>query len=407
MPQPRRRAARRTDRGARPAQAPDVGGADPGGSADGRLQLGRATPGDRIVGRAPAVRVAAPPAREAGLHGLEALAGALVRIGDEKHLERSPRQPAVRAVVEEARHGMPGDGLRELGVPARGKPRGGPVAVRKGRGRIGPRDRLVDVVEERGRLDERPVRAAAAGRAAPGEPARDLGHGACVAKVPGRRIEGEQEGGCGRAGWNGHLVDHTRGRPASPIAGAPPAPAPAGRASPAPASALRAVLTSIPATPSATSIVPTRSVRRTLTPVAASAIEHLLRRVAVVVPGPDGDRRDQGARRRDQGAARGRTAPVVARLEQVDRCEAPGDQSLLDVRLGVAGQQEPPTLEGSQQHDRRVVHGPAVVGGLASGRGRRPARGRPGRSRRARTCRPRRACSTAPHALSCRPRSAS
>jgi len=52
---------------------------------------------------------------------------------------------------------------------------------------------------------------------------------------------------------------------------------------------------------------------------------------------------------------------VVSRLEEIERRQPPGDETLLHGRLRVAGEQEPPPLERAEQHDRAVVDDAPVV----------------------------------------------
>ena len=83
----------------------------------------------------------------------------------------------------------------QLGPSARGEPGGGTLAVGEGGCGVGRGDRLVHVVEERGRFHERPIDRDPAACAARREPARDLGDRSRMAEVPGRRLEREEEGG--------------------------------------------------------------------------------------------------------------------------------------------------------------------------------------------------------------------
>jgi hypothetical protein len=55
---------------------------------------------------------------------------------------------------------------------------------------------------------------------------------------------------------------------------------------------------------------------------------------------------------------------VVARLENVDGRDPALHEHLLDVRLGIPGQEKPPALVRAEQDDRCVVHGRPVVRGL-------------------------------------------
>jgi len=78
---------------------------------------------------------------------------------------------------------------------------------------------------------------------------------------------------------------------------------------------------------------------------------HLAGRVPIVILRPDRDRRHAGTRRGHQLLGRGRAAPMMAGLEQVDGREAPGDQLGFDRRLGVPRQEEAPPLERAEEHD--------------------------------------------------------
>ena len=79
--------------------------------------------------------------------------------------------------------------------------------------RVVGRERLVDIVEQRRRLDEPAIDDHAARLDASRQPARDLGHGARVAQEPGWGIEGEQQGGGLHPPGHRHRLDGTRRRP--------------------------------------------------------------------------------------------------------------------------------------------------------------------------------------------------
>jgi len=104
---------------------------------------------------------------------------------------------------------MAGSGPRELGVAVAGEPRSRSVAVWQVARRVVGGQQLVDVMEEGRGLDEPPVDARARGCDARCQPACDLGNRACVAKEPGRWVEGEEElGGLDPPG-NGQPLDGT------------------------------------------------------------------------------------------------------------------------------------------------------------------------------------------------------
>ncbi len=99
--------------------------------------------------------VARLPPREPSGHGLKALRGALVGVGDDALLpgrERGP--PSVVRLVTEARHGMMGHRPRELFVPASGQPAATGLAVAERAQRVIRGQQLVDIVKEGRGLDQ-------------------------------------------------------------------------------------------------------------------------------------------------------------------------------------------------------------------------------------------------------------
>jgi len=91
--------------------------------------------------------------------------------------------------------------------------------------------------------------------------------------------------------------------------------------------------------------------------------DDLTRRMAVVVAGADGDRSHPRSRGCNELVAARGPAAVVAGLEEIDRRQPAPHQRVLDVGLRVAGEQEPPSVVGAEQHDRAVVDDAAIVGG--------------------------------------------
>jgi hypothetical protein len=85
--------------------------------------------------------------------------------------------------------------------------------------------------------------------------------------------------------------------------------------------------------------------------------------MAVRVPGPDrddGDGRPDGV---EQGVGRRGAAAMVRHLQDRDGRDAPGAECRVDVVLRVPREQEPHPRRLSEEDDRRVIDGAAVVRG--------------------------------------------
>ena len=287
------------------------------------------------------------------------------------------------------------DRARQLGMAGLGQPRGRAVAVGERAQRMVARQDLVDVVEERGRLDEPAVDRRAAPVDAHGEPARHLGHGARVAHHPGLGIEGEQQRDGLQPPGHRHRLDGTRppgddrpagrqprrdGAPATSAggrdggAGRTPVTGTAHRNAGVGAEARTATAdgpprpsrdpsarTLIPPASKPTTTVPSRSVRRTRAPAAASRSSVALAGCPYGLPAPAEATATFGWTASTNGSRRRGPASVVRDLEQVDARQALAEQGRVDPVLDVAHQQEPASTDLPEQDDRHVVDpGPAV-----------------------------------------------
>ena len=142
---------------------------------------------------------------------LEALAGTLVRVGDDPFLAGRERRPAtIPLAVEQAGHRVARHGPRQLRMTGPGQPRRRPVAVREAARGIVGRERLVGVVEQGRRLDQAAIDGDPALLDPGRQPAGHLAHGACVPHEPGWGIQGEQEGGGIHPPRDRHRLDGTR-----------------------------------------------------------------------------------------------------------------------------------------------------------------------------------------------------
>ncbi len=246
-------------------------------------------------------------------------------------------QPIGMAVrVEERGDRVGGDRHRELGVAGCLEPqRADDPMLTAGAGDLG----LVDVMQERGSLDERAVDwdlrlgdEAGGGHRDPGHPTR-VDHDA-LGKLG--LVEQAKGGGAVR---NGH-------GPMLPVSVA----ACTGTEPCQPAS----VRTWKVAPSVAISTSPSRSVRKTAH--VREGGERLRRGVPVLVVDPGGDDRDAGTNGLEELGGRRRVRAVVPDLEQVDRPErATRDQRRLDRCLRVAGEERPERAVADLEHHRSVV----------------------------------------------------
>jgi len=101
--------------------------------------------------------MARTPAVETLLERDHTLRGALVSVGHDALLDGSRARPGGRAGRSEARHRVRDDGARKLRVAGIRQPRGAGLAVAQRLERMVRRQGLVDVMEERGCLDQPPV----------------------------------------------------------------------------------------------------------------------------------------------------------------------------------------------------------------------------------------------------------
>ena len=150
------------------------------------------------------------PALESLVERHDALGAALVGVRHDALLERSLVDPRVGVGVAEAHDRVTGDRPGELRVPGRRDVLGSGAAVRVAPQRVVVAEGLVDVVEERGRLDEAPVDADAPALGAVGEERRDLGNDGGVLHESWRRVRGqEQPDGLG-ASRDRHRAERSR-----------------------------------------------------------------------------------------------------------------------------------------------------------------------------------------------------
>ena len=128
------------------------------------------------------------PALEALVERHDALGPALVRVRHDALLERRVREPGLGVVIAETHDRVARDRAGELGV-ARGRDvLGAGPAVRVALQRVVVAEGLVDVVEERGGLDEAAVDAHAPGLGTVREERRDLGDDGRVLHETRRRV---------------------------------------------------------------------------------------------------------------------------------------------------------------------------------------------------------------------------
>ena len=157
--------------------------------------------------------MAALPAEEAPAHGLEALRGALVRVGhDPGFTAGAGGEGHVLGVVAETRDRVERDGLRELRIPVLGEPSSAGLPMGLVPARIG----LVDVVEEGRGLHEVAVDRGAAALGPLGKECGDLRDRRHVSQQARRRFQTEEHLAGFVAGWDGHRSDRSKGNARRP-----------------------------------------------------------------------------------------------------------------------------------------------------------------------------------------------
>jgi len=116
------------------------------------------------------------PAVEALFERDHAPGGAFVGIGDDAFLDGAVPDPGRDTGIVQARHGMDDERPGQLGVTGFTEPRGTGLAVaQRPQGVIG-RQGLVDIMEERGSLDQASIDSDAGARRAIGQERGHLGH---------------------------------------------------------------------------------------------------------------------------------------------------------------------------------------------------------------------------------------
>ena len=201
--------------GSRPAARADVGLETVGPGPDGAprpLVRGGIAPGRTPARRSVAatMRIERPSIPAAGRRACRH------RRRSAPRATRTPPSVGSASPSRSRRDRMAGDGPRQLSVPPARQPGRRAVAMGERARRIVGRQGLVGIVQQGGGLDEAPVHGHAASLDPGGQPGGHLGHGPSVPNEPGRRIQGEQEGGGLHPPRHRHRLDGTRRRRRDP-----------------------------------------------------------------------------------------------------------------------------------------------------------------------------------------------
>ena len=130
------------------------------------------------------------PNAEALIHGAEILHGAFVRVGNDPLLDGGRKIPDfVVLVVGELRHGVCGNGRRQLAVPVVAQPLRARVGVAKSFDRIRLRQRFVYVMQERRGLTQGDVDGVTLPVELRCEERGDVRDGGTVCEVPVGRVQ--------------------------------------------------------------------------------------------------------------------------------------------------------------------------------------------------------------------------